>query len=340
MSRKVKVAIYGTGSFANKTHLPNLMKIELAEVVAVCDVNLKSANSTAEKFQIPNIFTDGHRMLAEVDFDVLYSIVPAYARTDIEISAAKQGKHLFSEKPQALNINLAQRINQAITESRVISTVGFRERYRPIYQQAKSFLSDKKIVHAQFSSFSGLPHLYQNDDNWQANYEKGGFFAFDWGCHAVDYMRFMTDLDIVAAQAFYHMEKRYQTPLSCSFHYLFSTGATMTSTFLSTTPKAPANIPRFRIFFEGGYLSVHGYERIEVNQETIYTAVDFDPWLAQDQAFISAVATGQPQKLMSDYTDGILSLAPVLAGWKSARQNGATIYLSQYLDGESLKAQK
>ena len=49
MSRKVKVAIYGTGDFANKTHLPNLMKIELAEVVAVCDINLASAKSTAEK---------------------------------------------------------------------------------------------------------------------------------------------------------------------------------------------------------------------------------------------------------------------------------------------------
>ena len=66
MSRKVKVAIYGAGDFANKTHLPNLMKIELAEVVAVCDINLASAKSTAETFQIPHVFTDGHRMLTEV----------------------------------------------------------------------------------------------------------------------------------------------------------------------------------------------------------------------------------------------------------------------------------
>ena len=157
MSRKVKVAIYGTGDFANKTHLPNLMQIELAEVVAVCDINLTLAKSTAETFQIPHVFTDGHRMLTEVDFDALYSIVPAYARTDVEITAAKQGKHLFSEKPQAIDISLAQRIDHAIIESGVISTVGFRERYRPIYQQARSFLSDKKIVHSQFSSFGGFP---------------------------------------------------------------------------------------------------------------------------------------------------------------------------------------
>jgi len=39
--------------------------------------------------------------------------------------------------------------------------------------------------------------------------------------------------------------------------------------------------------------------------------------------------------LMSDYSDGILSLAPVLAGWESARQNGTTIHLSQYLSNQS-----
>ena len=132
-------------------------------------------------------------MLDQVEFDALYSIVPAYARTDVEMTAAKRGIHLFSEKPQALKIQLARNIDEAIQESGVISTVGFRERYRPIFQKAKSFLSDKQIVHTQFSSYGGLPRLRQQDEggSWHSSYEKGGFSAFDWGCHAVDYMRFM-----------------------------------------------------------------------------------------------------------------------------------------------------
>ncbi len=335
MGHKVRVAFYGAGNFANTTHIPNLLLIKDTQIVAICDINQEAATSTADKFQIPQVFFDGQEMLDQVEFDALYSIVPAYARTDVEMTAAKRGIHLFSEKPQALKIQLARNIDEAIQESGVISTVGFRERYRPIFQKAKSFLSDKQIVHTQFSSYGGLPRLRQQDegDSWHSSYEKGGFSAFDWGCHAVDYMRFMTGLDIVATQAFYHTDDRYQTPLSCSFHYLFASGATMTSTFISATPTSPPDVPRFRLFYEGGYLSVHGYERIEVNQEIIYTATDYDPWLAQDRAFIAAVKTNDQQLLMSDYSDGIYSLAPVLAGWESARQDGETIDLAEFLAG-------
>ena len=46
---------------------------------------------------------------------------------------------------------------ETIREAGVLSTVGFRERYRPIFQQARRLLLDKEIVHVQFHSFGGFP---------------------------------------------------------------------------------------------------------------------------------------------------------------------------------------
>ena len=105
MGNRVRVAFYGAGNFANTTHIPNLLQIEDTQIVAICDINQEAAASTADKFQIPQVFFDGQEMLGQVEFDALYSIVPAYARTDVEITAAKRGIHLFSEKPQTLLVN-------------------------------------------------------------------------------------------------------------------------------------------------------------------------------------------------------------------------------------------
>ena len=54
---KIRIGIYGCGSWANRTHIPNLLKLEGVEIVAVCDSNPESLKSTAEAFNIPNTQT-------------------------------------------------------------------------------------------------------------------------------------------------------------------------------------------------------------------------------------------------------------------------------------------
>ncbi|MDP6502643.1 MAG: Gfo/Idh/MocA family oxidoreductase, partial [Planctomycetota bacterium] len=96
---KLKIAIYGTGNFANKTHIPNILTVPDAEIVAASDVNEDALNSTVQEFGIHRSYADAHEMIDNEEMDVLYSIVPAFARTDVEIRAAQKGIHIFSEKP-------------------------------------------------------------------------------------------------------------------------------------------------------------------------------------------------------------------------------------------------
>ena len=154
---RVRVAFYGCGNFANRTRIPNLLQTHSVDIVAACDRNAQAAQETAERFKIPSVYQDAHEMLDTEAIDVLYSIVPAYVRTDVESTAAEKGIHIFSEKPQALTMQVAHRINTAIQQAGVISTVGFRERYRPIFQEARRYLRDKHVVHVRFQSFGGLP---------------------------------------------------------------------------------------------------------------------------------------------------------------------------------------
>lgn len=329
--RKIRVAVYGCGNFANQTHIPNLLKLDDVEIVALCDSNPEALKSTSEAFNVPKTYLDGHHLLEHEEIDVLYSIVPAYARTYVEATAAAKGIHLFSEKPQALTMAVAHQIDDAIRQSSVISTVGFRERYRPIFQKARALLADKEIVHVRFQSFRGLPGP-PSDESWWNQMDKSGGSALDWGVHATDYTRFMTGLNVARAQAFYCERPAYATALSSVFNYSFSNGATMNISFISAGGSGLGDEPFFTIFYEGGCLAVYGYDRIAVNGETVYEGEEFDPWFEQDRTFIEAVRTGNPSKLMSDYHDGLLSLAPVLAGWESSRRNGECIDVQRFLD--------
>lgn len=331
--RPVRVAVYGTGRFAQATHLPNLSRIDGVEIAALCDINEDALREAAAQFEVSRTYTDAHAMLEAENPDALWSIVPAFARTDVEIAAAERGIQLFSEKPQAMDMALAKRIDAAVQKGGVISTVGFRERYRPIFQEARRLLRDKCVVHVRFQQISHNPKPAASARTaWSHQVEKGGVRFFDWGVHATDYTRFMTGQDVIRSQAFLYHPEEYHTPLSSSFHYQLSGGATATLTFIECDPTGPGEEPYFKIYFDGGRLSVFGYERIEVNDEVVYEADPFDPWLAQDQAFVEAVRSGDPGILQSDYHDGLRSLAPILAAWDSSRREGALVDVDRFIE--------
>jgi len=324
----LRVGVYGAGNFANREHLPNLARIDGVRVVAVCDVDEQAARATAARFGIPAVYTDGMQMLDGERLDALWSIVPAAVRGDVEVAAAERGIHLFSEKPQATEMRTARRIDAAIRRGGVLSTVGFRERYRPIFQEAKRLLADKKVVHVRFQSFRDLPA----QDAADAEFRSYGAAFFDWGPHAVDYCRFMSGLDITTAQAFFTARPPYLTPLSASFNFVMTGGATMTVAFVCAGPASPASEPYFLICFEGGYLGLHGYERIEMNGRTVYRAEDFNPWFELDRRFCEAVRSGDGSGLLNDYRDGLSTLAPLLAGWESAKRGGQPIDVEEFMN--------
>ena len=72
------------------------------------------------------------------------------------------------------------------------------------------------------------------------------------------------------------------------------------------------------------------YDWIKVDGKTVYEPEDFAPWFEQDRVFVEAVLSGDRSLILNDYADGLLSLAPVLAGWESARRGGELIGVGEF----------
>lgn len=328
----VRVGFYGTGGFANRTHIPNLLSLPGVEIVALADASPEALANTAARLPTARTYTDAHEMLTHEKLDVLYSCVPAFARSDVEIAAARMGIHLFSEKPQALRMRLACEIDQAIAQAGVISTVGFRERYRPLFREARRLLADRAVVHVQFVQYRQLAHPRSGPQAWYDDVTKSGGAALDWGVHAMDLTRFTTGLDVVSAQAFYLQHELDPLPLCSSLHYCLTNGATMTLTMVTCLGQvAPKPSTQFKIFYEGGYLELFLYDRVELDGQVAFQAEPFDPWLEHDRLFIQAVRTGDHNLLDNDYHNGLSTLAPLLAGWESSRRGGQTIDVNEFM---------
>jgi predicted dehydrogenase len=338
------VAIYGCGRWANRSHIPILARLEGAEVVALCDVNSEALCATAQRAGIPagHTYLDGHKMLAREPIDALFSTVRPQHRTEtgVEVDAARRGIHVFSEKPQAVHMEVAASIDRAIREAGVLSTVGFRERYRPLFLEARQRLAAEReqgseIVHVRFQSVGSLPPPVTDPPHpvWY------GGPAMSWGVHAIDYVRYLTGLEVTEAQAFYHARPQYGMELSQSFNMRLSNGATLSLLFVRALgPGASETFvtgTSFTFYHEGGSLSLyrHDWETWSMRVDGAEAGWEqYDPWLEQDRRFIEAVRSGDESLLWNDYHDGLYTLGPFLAGWESAKQEGACIDVGAFME--------
>ena len=335
--KTLRVGLYGAGGHAVNQHLPNLKSLDGVEVVAVCDIDENRARQAADEFGIAAVYGDGLDMVEKENLDGLWSVVPAAVRPTVEVAAAEKGVHLFCDKPQTLDMKAARQIDAALRAAGAMGTVCFRERYRPIWQEAKRLLADKEVVHIRFQSIARLPPQNPDEETpgWRSNIELHNNYL-GWGPHAIDYSRFVSGLDIVDAQGFFceRPSDRYQVPLSTSCNFRMSNGATMTTMFLQTSAATPKNEPYFLFYYEGGYLAVYeGYRTIVMNGEVVYEAEEFQPWLELDRVFTTAIRTGDRGDMLNDFSDGLLTLAPLLAAWESARKGGVKIDVAHYMEG-------
>ncbi len=95
------IGIIGCGHVAAHHHLPALVCIPNATVAAITDLNLDSAQALAAQFGVKQV---GRQLKDVLPYaDVISVLTPAIAHLEQAKRVLEAGKHLFVEKPLALN---------------------------------------------------------------------------------------------------------------------------------------------------------------------------------------------------------------------------------------------
>ena len=103
-----------------------------ADLIAICDMNEVAAKSAAEKYQVPHVFSDSAKMLGELTvLDAIIIITPHRTHCPLAIQVLEAGKHVFCEKPPALNATEVNEMKLASEKAGKTLMFNFNNRARP-----------------------------------------------------------------------------------------------------------------------------------------------------------------------------------------------------------------
>jgi len=113
MVGKVKLALLGCGDVAQRDYLPEMHRLaDRVELVAVCGRSPQRARHVAEAYGIPSWYTDYARMLREAEVDAVLNLTPIQLHAEATLACLAAGKHVYSEKPVATELEDALRIRE------------------------------------------------------------------------------------------------------------------------------------------------------------------------------------------------------------------------------------
>jgi UDP-N-acetylglucosamine 3-dehydrogenase len=193
-----RVAVVGTGRIA-EAHFTGYERAG-AEIVAVVDVDEARATERAGRYGA-HAYTVMAEMLKHERLDAVSICTPPFAHAEQVILAARNGLHIFSEKPFALNSTEARTMLDAVDEAGITLATNFAHRHFEGTTIVRKMITNGTLgdIHSMRVRF-GVDYT-NNTRGWiyRKDLAGGGSF-FDTASHGLDLYRFLiADIDRVYA---------------------------------------------------------------------------------------------------------------------------------------------
>jgi myo-inositol 2-dehydrogenase/D-chiro-inositol 1-dehydrogenase len=187
MATQVNVGLIGAGRIG-RVHAENLAyRIPAANVLAVADVFLEAAEKCAADYQIPTVTQNLQDIFNNDEIDAVIICSSTDTHAQFISDAANAGKHIFCEKPIALDLAVIDRALADVERNGVKLQLGFNRRFDPHFKAAHDMVAEGKI------GSPNIVHIISRDPSPPPiEYIKvsGGIFL-DQTIHDFDMARFL-----------------------------------------------------------------------------------------------------------------------------------------------------
>jgi len=190
----IKLGLIGCGDLGS-VHVQCVAQIEGAQFVAYADISQPAAERYLHQFGGSYATDDIHRVIADDQIDAIYICTRHDSHASLAIAAARAGRHIFCEKPLALDVKSCEQVAETIEKTGVCMMPGFKMRYYPLVREAKAFLPNPQVVVGQMMDYRW------KDDYWAQDPVQGGGNVLSQGCHTVDLLRYFANSEPVAVWA-------------------------------------------------------------------------------------------------------------------------------------------
>ena len=196
MNKKLNIAIIGQ-KFMGRAHsngwkqAQNFFSLNAEPVLKVaCGRNETELKKFADRWGWSEISSDWKSVIERDDIDIVDIATPTHLHHEMVIHAAKHGKHIFCEKPFALNLAEAESMLEAVNSCNTVNYLNHNYRRCPAIVLAKKMISEGKL-----GTIYHLRSTYQQDwladpnapMGWQLDSKlSGGGPHIDLGSHCID----------------------------------------------------------------------------------------------------------------------------------------------------------
>ncbi len=196
--KKIGVALLGLGSYSTYQLAPALQLTKHCYLAGIVTGSPDKIPSWQEKYGIPdkNVYSydDMHRIADNEGIDVVYIVTPTGTHARFSIAAANTGKHVWCEKPMAMNVEECQSIIDACNKNKVQLTIGYRVQHEPNTLALNSYahsLPFGKMTNVE----AAAGYRGGGGSGWRFQKNMGGGALYDMGVYTVNGIRNATSLE-------------------------------------------------------------------------------------------------------------------------------------------------
>ena len=157
-SNKINIGQIGCGRIARSHDLIDTMAYDVANVMAVCDLDskrMKDAKELVDKFyqekkgkinyEGTKVYGDYREMIMDKDIDAVLISTPDHWHAQPAMEAAIAGKDIYLQKPTSLTVKEGRQLVNAVQKNKVILQVGTQQRAMLQFRIAAELVRNGRI---------------------------------------------------------------------------------------------------------------------------------------------------------------------------------------------------
>ena len=182
------IGIIGAGNFTSAMIVPTLSKLD-AKIKYIASSNGLSGTLLAKKYAIGYSTSSYSEILKDSEIDAVIITTRHNQHAKQVLESLNSKKHVFVEKPLAINLEDLDNILKCKNEINQTITIGFNRRFSPFSQAAKEALGSNpgpiNIIATMNAGEIPLEH-------WTQDMEQGGGRIIGEACHYIDLISYFT----------------------------------------------------------------------------------------------------------------------------------------------------
>ena len=197
---KLGVGVIGFGRVGGG-HMTAAQRAPETQLIAVSEVVPERLKLATERFGCLG-YADYRNLLERDDIQIVMIGLPHFLHVTVAEEAAAAGKHIFVEKPMAMDVAECDRMIEACRTHHVKLMVGHSQHYNGFNLAAKRLMDAGEIGDLLFMTDSWYKPLgLEKRPAWGMDRTRGGGMLQMNGAHMIDRLRWFAAQKIVAVRA-------------------------------------------------------------------------------------------------------------------------------------------